>query len=91
MKKTAYNTKMLSVMDVCWESNITPIKEITRQAGNIARNLYKEKYKKLPIKELRPKVAQSGSHCIAVYPKSFRKALQSAIYQAACNHLTGNN
>jgi hypothetical protein len=69
----------ITVIDVFRDLDLEPIPEDTWAAGNAARDLYEATTGHLPPKALRPKTNESGSHCFAVYPASWREELEEIV------------
>ena len=71
--------KFITVIDVFRDLDLEPIPEDTWAAGNAARDLSEATTGHLPPKALRPKTNESGSHCFAVYPESWREKLEEIV------------
>ena len=62
---------MFDVRDVLRSLGVEPEKSTTWPVGWAIRDLYLERFEKLPDKELRAKTSGNGGHCMAVYPDGF--------------------
>jgi hypothetical protein len=73
------NSKPITVIDVFRDLDLEPIPEDTWAAGNAVRDLYEATTGHLPPKALRPKTNETGSHCFAVYPESWREKIEEIV------------
>jgi hypothetical protein len=73
-------SKRISIVDVIRWMNIDPESQLCWTVGALAREQWRNQYGTLPEKQLRPKTDGSGgSHCLAVYPISWRARIAKIV------------
>jgi hypothetical protein len=71
---------MITVLDVFRALHLEPTKQHTWEAGARTRDAWATLTKgHLPPKDNRQKTNQSGSHCFALYPQTFRPYMEAII------------
>lgn len=73
---------MITVIDVFRDMGLEPTKDQSWSVGAVIREQWLAEKGELPTKRLRRKTAGTGSHCIAVYPLSWKSRIQQAIKAA---------
>lgn len=69
----------ITAIDVFKAKGLEPEPRLTWAVGAAVRERYRDRFGKLPAKELRTKTAGGGSHCLAVYPESWWPIIADAI------------
>lgn len=72
----------ITVVDVFRELEIEPKKRMTWRVGFVMQEKYREEFGEEPPKANRPKTKGTGSHCFAIYPRSYRPRIIKAIREA---------
>src|SRR5262245_35404520 len=75
---------MITIIDVMRSMRLECEPNVAWSIGARVRDLYERKYGHLPVKELRPKTNDGGTHCFAIYPDSMRDEIELIIL----SHLT---
>lgn len=70
---------MITVIDVIRAMGIEPTPELCWSVGDKVRDLYEREVGHLPVKVLRQKTYDKGSHCFAAYPEEWRPRVQEII------------
>ena len=63
---------MITVLDVFREIGAEPDNEVMWSVGKALQTRWEAENGELPEKRLRPKKSGAGSHCMAVYPHSWK-------------------
>jgi hypothetical protein len=66
---------MITVIDVIRDMSVEPSPQLCWPVGNRTRERWMDLYGHPPLKELRCKTYDGGTHCFAVYPDSFRSEI----------------
>lgn len=70
---------MITVIDVIRAMGLQPTKPETWKIGDAVRALYESEVGSLPVKVLRPKTNEPGSHCFAAYPDEWRPRIEAIV------------
>jgi hypothetical protein len=76
------HTDTVTIIDVARFMGVELPKEIAWEVGTAVANAYRTQHQRQPPKDLRKKTSGAGSHCFAVYPRSFVPLIVDAITRA---------
>ena len=69
----------ITVMQVFRSLNIVPEPSVSWSVGAQMATLYKQRHGEQPPKDNRPKTSGGGTHCFAIYPRSWEREIAAAI------------
>jgi hypothetical protein len=75
--------KTVTVMQCFALLGIVPESKVSWSVGSRVAAMWREEHGEEPRKELRAKTHGAGTHCMAVYPQSWRKRIERVIKESS--------